>query len=106
MNKEQLHKFISQSTGNESNICQIYAIKDGETVFDDCWRGFKTDDAMNVNSVTKGIISLIAGISLDKGYIKSVDQKVMDFYPNYKVKRGEKTIYDVTVRHLLTMTAP
>ena len=30
----------------------------------------------------------------------------MDYFPDYQVKRGEKTIYDVTVRHLLTMTAP
>ena len=106
MNKEQLHRYIAGSTGNESNICQIYAIQDGRTVYDDCWRGFKTLDAMNVNSVTKGVMGLIAGIALDEGYIRSVDQKVMDFFPDYTVKRGEKTIYDVTVRHLLTMTAP
>ena len=106
MNKDQLHRYISQSTGNEKNICQIYAIKDNETVYDDCWRGFKTDDAANVNSVTKGIMALLAGIALDKGCIKNVDQKVMDFFPDYSVKRGEKTIYDVTIRHLLTMTAP
>lgn len=106
MNKEQLHKYIAGSTGNESNICQIYAIQDGRTVYDDCWRGFKTLDAMNVNSVTKGVMGLIAGIALDEGDIRSVDQKVMDFFPDYTVKRGEKTIYDVTVRHLLTMTAP
>ena len=30
----------------------------------------------------------------------------MDFFPDYNVKRGEKTIYDVTIRHMLTMTAP
>ena len=106
MNKEQLHKYISQSTGNEKNICQIYAIKDNETVYDDCWRGFKTDDAANVNSVTKGIMALLAGIALDRKCIKNVDQKVMDFFPDYSVKRGEKTIYDVTIRHLITMTAP
>ncbi len=106
MNKEQFHKYISGSTGNESNICQIYAIKGDEVVFDDCWHGFRTEDAMNVNSVTKGIMGLLAGIALDRGYIKSVDRKVMDFFPDYAVKRGEKTIYDVTIRHLLTMTAP
>ena len=106
MNKEQLHRFIDESTGNESNICQIYAIKDGTAVFDDCWRGYKTDDAVNVNSVTKGVMSLLAGIAIDKGFIRDVDQKVMDFFPDYQVKRGEKTIYDVTIRHLLTMTAP
>ena len=106
MNKEQLHKYISESTGNESNICQIYAIKDGKAAYDDCWPGFKTDDCMNVNSVTKGIMGLLAGIAIDKGFIKSPEQKVMDFFHDYTVKRGEKTIYDVTVKHLLTMTAP
>ena len=106
MNKEQLHKYIENSKGNESNICQIYALKDGKPVYDDCWHEFKTEDAMNVNSVTKGVVALLAGIALDNGYIKSIDQKVMDFFPDYSVKRGEKTIYDVTVRHLLTMTAP
>jgi len=106
MNKEQLHNFVLNSKGNESNITQIYAIKDGKTVYDDCWNGFKTMDAMNVNSVTKGIISLLTGIALDKGYIRSLDQKVMEFFPDYHVKRGEKTIYDVTIRHMLTMSAP
>ena len=100
MTKEQLHWHISENTGNESNICQIYAIKDNEVALDDCWHGFKTDDAMNVNSVTKGVMGLLAGIALDKGFIKSVDQKVMVFFPDYTVKRGEKTIYDVTIRHL------
>ncbi len=106
MNKEQLHTYVSNNTGNESNICQIYVVKDGETVCDDCYKGFKTEDAMNVNSVTKGIMALLFGIALDRGCIESVDQKVMDFFPDYNVKRGEKTIYDVTIRHLLTMTAP
>ncbi|MCR5281889.1 MAG: beta-lactamase family protein [Lachnospiraceae bacterium] len=106
MSKEQLHRYISESRGNESNICQIRVIKKGETVYDDCWHGFRTEDAMNVNSVTKGVMALLAGIALDQGYIDSVEQKVLDFFPDYTVKRGEKTIYDVTIRHLLTMTAP
>ena len=79
MNKEQLHNFIETSTGNESNICQIYAIKDGKTVYEDNWRGFTMEDAMNVNSVTKGIMGLLAGIAIDQGYIKSVDQKSWTF---------------------------
>ena len=106
MNKEQLHRFIEQSTGNESNICQICMIKDGRTVYEDSWRGFGADDAVNVNSVTKGVMALLTGIAVDKGFIKDLDGKVMDYFPDYQVKKGEKTIYDVTVKHLLTMTAP
>lgn len=106
MNKDSLHRFIENTTGNACNICQIYVIKDGKTVYEDNWRGFKTDDCMHVMSVTKGITSLLTGIAIDKGYIKNTDQKVIEFFPDYQVKRGEKTIYDVTLRHLLTMTAP
>lgn len=106
MNKEQLHDYIAESKGNESNICQIHVIKNGRTAYDDCWRGYTPEDAAHVMSVTKGVMSLITGIAIDKGYISSVEQKVLDFFPGYTVKRGEKTIYDVTLRHLLTMTAP
>ncbi len=106
MNKEELHSYILKSTGNESNICQICAMRDGEIVYEDSWRGFGNDDAVNVNSVTKGVMALLTGIAQDKGFIRSVDEKVMDFFPDYQVKRGEKTIYDVTIRHLITMTAP
>ena len=106
MNKNELHSCILNSTGNESNICQIHAIKDGVNVYEDSWRGFTSGNAVNVMSVTKGVMALLTGIAIDKGYIKDVDQKVIDFFQDYQVKRGEKTIYDVTLRHLLTMTAP
>ncbi|WP_026525837.1 serine hydrolase domain-containing protein [Butyrivibrio sp. MB2005] len=106
MNREELHSFISESKGNESNICQICAIGDEKVVYEDCWRGFKSEDAINVNSVTKGVMAILAGIAVDKGAIKSIDENVLTFFPDYQVKRGEKTIYDVTIRHLLTMTAP
>ena len=106
MNKEALHKFIQNDAGNAGNISQVCVIKDGDIVYNDSWRGFATDDAANVNSVTKGVVALLTGIAFDKGYLVSEDQKVLEFFPDYEVKRGEKTIYDVTIRHLLTMTAP
>lgn len=105
MDQNEFHSYVSESKGNESNICQICAIKGGVTVYEDSWRGFTLEDPVNVNSVTKGVMGLLAGIAVDKGFI-SVDDKVMDYFPDYQVKRGEKTIFDVTIRHLLTMTAP
>ena len=106
MSREEFYRFVSESTGNESNICQICAVKDGKIVYEDSWRGFKPEDPVNVNSVTKGVMALLTGIAVDKGAIGSIDEKVITFFPDYQVKRGEKTISDVTVRHLLTMTAP
>ena len=106
MNKQELHKYIEDSRKSESNICQISAMKDRKFVFDDVWHDFKISDAVNVMSVTKGIMGLLTGIAIDKGYIPDVSRKVIDYFPGYTVKRGEKTIYDVEIKHLLTMTAP
>lgn len=98
-----LHNLIEKEHGN---ICEITAMKNGKTVYEDYWHDFKPQDALNVMSVTKSVVSLLTGIAIDKRYIKSVDQNVLDFFPDYKLKRGEKTIRQVRLSHLLTMTAP
>ena len=103
MNKEELHSLIEQK---QPNICQITAYKDNEKVYSDCWNGYKEDDCTHIMSVTKSVIALLVGIAIDNGWIKSVEDKVLDYFPEYKVKKGEKTIYEVTVKHLLTMRAP
>ena len=103
MNKEELHDFIEKQ---QSNICQVSAIKNGDFVYSDCWNNYKKDDCTHIMSATKSIIALLIGIAIDKGQIKSVDDKVLDYFPDYKVKRGEKTIFEVTIKHLLTMRAP
>lgn len=103
---QQLHSCVEESTGNEKNICEITAIKNGSIVYEDYWHGYRRGDTLNVMSITKSVMALLIGIAIDKGLIKSIGQKVLEFFPDYQVKRGEKTIYDVTLRHLLTMTAP
>ncbi len=103
MNREELHNLIEKQ---QPNICQIVAYNDSKKVYSDYWNNYKETDTVHIMSATKSIISLLIGIAIDKGQIKSVDDKVLDYFPDYKVKRGEKTIYDVTIRHLLTMRAP
>lgn len=98
-----LHRMVEES---EPNICEITVMQDGKVYYEDYWHGFEPGDALHVMSVTKSVIALLTGIAMSRGYIESMDQKVLDFFPEYVVKRGEKTIYDVTIRHLLTMTAP
>ncbi|MBQ6579660.1 MAG: serine hydrolase, partial [Oscillospiraceae bacterium] len=103
MNKEELHEFIEE---NQPNICQVFAYKNGKAVYSDCWNGYEKNDCTHIMSATKSVMAILMGIALDKGFIKSIDEKVLDYFPDYKPKRGEKTIYDVTIKHLLTMRAP
>lgn len=100
MNKENLHELIAKQ---QSNICQIVSYRAGEKVYSDCWNNYKADDCVHIMSATKSIMALLIGIALDKGQISNIDDKVLSYFPDYKVKRGEKTIQDVTIRHLLTI---
>ena len=59
MNREELHEFVSSSTGNESNICQISAFRDGITAYEDCWhecqqRGKFILDLLPLSKVKQG----------------------------------------------------
>ncbi len=103
MNKQEMHDLIERQ---QPNICQIVAMRGNQTVYSDTWNNYKSDDCVHVMSVTKSVMALLIGIAIDKGQIKSVNEKVLDYFPDYKVKRGEKTIYEVTIKHLLTMRAP
>ena len=103
MTKDELYSIIKEQ---QPNICQVTAYKNNKKVYSQCWNNYKPEDCVHIMSATKSIISLLIGIAIDNGLIKSVDDKVLDYFPDYKVKRGEKTIYDVTIRHLLTMRAP
>ena len=94
------------SSKNDVNICQIVAYKGNELCVEEYKNDFTREDTLHVMSVTKAITSLLVGIAIDKGYIKSVDDYVMDYYKDYTPKRGEKVIYEVKIKDLLTMTAP
>ena len=77
------------SSKNDINIKQIVAYKDNILEIEEYRDGFKKEDTMNVMSVTKSVTSLLVGIAIDKGMIKSVDDYVMDYYKDvYTPKRG------------------
>ncbi len=103
MNREYLHPYVED---NEPNICQIVIRKNGVEIYADAWNGYRRDDCVHVMSVTKSIMALLVGIAIDNGQIGAIDDKVLSYFPEYIIKRGEKTAQDVTIRHLLTMKAP
>lgn len=101
--KTQMEKVINSSY---SNIGGMIVLKKGEAVYEKYFNGCTVGDTFHIFSVTKSIISILVGIAIDQGHIKSIDQKVLDFFPDYIVKRGEQTIQKITLKDLLTMTAP
>ena len=74
------------------------------------WRPFASNVAFgpttlhDARSVSKSVVSLLIGIALEQGTIKSVATPVLDFYPELGgLRTPERNA--ITLEHLLTMTS-
>lgn len=106
MNREKVTELENKINNNYSNIAGIVVLKGGKILYENYFNECTAASRIHVYSVTKSIVSILIGIAMDKGYIKSSNEKVLDFFPDYIVKKREKTIQGVTFENLLTMTAP
>jgi len=58
-----------------------------------------------LQSVTKSYTSALVGIALDQGCLSSVDQKMMDFFPEFAGQIDDPRKEQITIRDLLQMRA-
>ncbi|MHC5563212.1 serine hydrolase domain-containing protein [Bacillus spizizenii] len=106
MDAKKLSELDPKIKSRYSNINGIVVVKNGYIAYERYYHGYGPTDTHHVASVTKSILSGLIGIAIHGGYIKSVDQNALDFFPEYVPDPPNKQIQDITIRHLLTMTAP
>lgn len=70
-----------------------------------CHRDFTRDDIHQVMSVTKSFTSTLIGIAIDKGIIGGTDENLASFFPEYKHLFAANDKKEITLKHVLTMTA-
>jgi CubicO group peptidase (beta-lactamase class C family) len=56
-------------------------------------------------SATKSYTSALIGIAIDKAFIKSVNEKVLGFFPKFNTENFDPRLKNITLHHLLTMTS-
>ena len=56
-------------------------------------------------SITKTMTSTLIGISIDKGFIPSVDARVMDLIPDYSEDVKDPRFHEIRLRHLMCMSS-
>jgi len=86
---------LLESTGTHAFI----VIKDGTLLDERYLNGYQRDSICISRSVAKSFTSALVGIAIDEGFIKSVDDPIINYLPELK-DRGFDAI---TIRNLLTM---
>ena len=85
----------------ESSTQGLLVVHNDSIVYERYWGDFSADRMATIFSVSKSITSLMCGIAVDDGYIRSIDDPVTDYLPELKKKvpRWQR----LTIRHLLDM---
>lgn len=85
----------------DNRTVAFLVIQDNKIKYEEYWDGYDADSYSNSFSMSKSIVSLLIGAAIDDGKIKSIDDKVSDYLPEFK--EGSKS--ELTIRNLLTMSA-
>jgi len=75
--------------------------KDTALLFEAYWDGYGKDSYSNSFSMAKSIVSLLVGCAINDGYIRSIDDPVGSYLPEFA--EGDKA--KITIKHLLTMSS-
>lgn len=99
---------FSHATDRAAGLDQLHAmviVHDGETVLSRAFRGPAPDRPVNVKSVSKTVVALLAGIAIDKGHLPGVKATLGDLAPSLVPAGAHDRVSALTVEDLLTMRA-
>lgn len=83
----------------------LLVFKNGYLVAEDYFGIGRPDLQVNIHSVTKSINSALVGLALEEGCLTSLDQKMMEFFPEFENRISDSRKNDITIRQMLQMRA-
>jgi CubicO group peptidase (beta-lactamase class C family) len=109
---QQARDRISDDT--YKNLHSVLLVKDGKLVVEWYFHGtdeagvaqdFQRDTLHDIASATKSMNSILVGIAIDRHMIKSVDEKISTFFPEYADIFADKHKDSIRLSDCLSMTA-
>jgi CubicO group peptidase (beta-lactamase class C family) len=87
------------------NVYSLLVTRHGYLVFEQYYHGHTAATRFGIQSATKSIISALVGSALQHQSIRDLDQKMLAFFSAYDTTVVDPRKRDITIAHLLTMTA-
>ncbi|MGQ1908666.1 serine hydrolase domain-containing protein [Marinifilum sp. RC60d5] len=99
-NKQKLDQEDREYLESHETVAYLI-IQNGKLIHEEYWDNYANDSHSNIFSATKSIVSLLIGIAIDEGKIKSVDEEIGNYLPEFSGKESGK----ITIKELLTMSS-
>jgi CubicO group peptidase (beta-lactamase class C family) len=96
---------LYQDAAELETLYGLLVIKNGHLIAEGYFNGGWVEQLSARQSVTKSYTSALVGVALDQGCLSSVDQKMMDFFPDFANQIDDPRKEQITIRDLLQMRA-
>ena len=102
--KEKLEE-IFRAADDISSVRSLLIQQNGELLGEKYFNGRSPDRAFNIKSASKSIIGLLTGIAIEKGFIPSINEPIVTYFPEYFEAHPDPRKEQITIRNLLSMQA-
>ena len=86
-----------------NSIDSVTIIRNGYIVLDAYFYPFQKDKTHIIHSCAKSITSTLIGIAIDRGFIKDVNQSILDFFPEIVPANMADEKRNISLENILTM---
>jgi CubicO group peptidase (beta-lactamase class C family) len=105
LDSSQILAMLDEIQNRSLNIHSILIVRHGYLVTEVYYPPYQQDMKHPVFSMTKSVTSAMVGKAIEEGHIKSVEQKVLELFLDVAQEAKDPWIKDITIEHLLTMSA-
>jgi CubicO group peptidase (beta-lactamase class C family) len=100
---ERITSYV-QDSGFE--VDSVIVIRHGYIVYEKCFRApWNKDRIHNIYSCTKSVMGSLVGIAVRQGKIRSLNDKMVDYFPNRTIRNFDERKKSITLLNLMTMKA-
>jgi CubicO group peptidase (beta-lactamase class C family) len=81
-------------------------VKNGKLILEEYFYNYNHEKLHQIRSVTKSIGSVLTGIAIDQGFIRSENETIYPYFKSYEPKEGwDARVKKVNLKSLMTMTS-
>ena len=91
--------------GELGPLTSLLVPRGGDLIGERYYRGLRRGQRVNVKSVSKIIISTLVGIAVARGDLRTVEQRLVEFFPERFARESDPRWYRITLGDLLSMRA-
>jgi CubicO group peptidase (beta-lactamase class C family) len=104
MDSAQLADMLTFIQKTDIRLHSLLVVRNGYLVLEVYYPPYNPRVRHGVASITKSVIGTLVGIAIQQGKIQSVEQKLVDFFPELNIQHLDEQKKSISVKNLLSMT--